>query len=291
MTTQVHEFEGKTTEDAVRKACEVLGLPENRLEIEVSSYGSSGIFGLVGAKKARIRVTCPATCPSAQQEDAAESSPADSISADFSSGDSISDVYAEADADVSDEVQDTISFDDDVADESSDLAPAEIEKVAEVAKKVAGDLFAFLIEDAAVSVSVESGKVAVTVQGQDTAILIGKHGRTLDALQHMVQKIVLNKTKSRVWVGLDIGGYRERRKASLTQLALRLGEKAERSGKPVTINPMNAYDRRIIHIALKSNSKIRTQSMGSGSLRKLLILPQDRRHSRGGRPSSPQESV
>jgi spoIIIJ-associated protein len=77
---------------------------------------------------------------------------------------------------------------------------------------------------------------------------------------------------------VDVEGYRERRKASLTQLALRLGEKVKRSGKPATISPMNAYDRRIIHIALKSETRLRTQSSGTGSLRKLVIYPQKKQH-------------
>jgi spoIIIJ-associated protein len=85
---------------------------------------------------------------------------------------------------------------------------------------------------------------------------------------------VHKEKKTRLRISVDVEGYRDRRKASLTQLALRLGEKAKRSGKPATISPMNAYDRRIVHIALKDDNGVRTQSMGTKSYRKLVIYPQ-----------------
>ena len=82
------------------------------------------------------------------------------------------------------------------------------------------------------------------------------------------------KTKTTLRISIDVGGYRDRRKVSLTQLALRLGEKVKRSGKPATISPMNAYDRKIVHVALQDDNRVRTQSMGTGSFRKLVIFPQ-----------------
>jgi spoIIIJ-associated protein len=82
-------------------------------------------------------------------------------------------------------------------------------------------------------------------------------------------------------ISFDVEGYRDRRKESLTQLALRLGEKVKRSGKPATISPMNAYDRRIVHIALKDDRLVRTQSKGGGEFRKLVIFPQKKQQHRG----------
>jgi spoIIIJ-associated protein len=136
------------------------------------------------------------------------------------------------------------------------------------------------VEDAKVTAENASDTLKLTVEGSNSALLIGKHGRTLDALQYLVQKIVHKEKRTRKRVVVDVEGYRDRRKASLTQLAVRLGEKVKRSGKPATISPMNAYDRRIVHVALKDESRIRTQSMGSGALRKLVIYPQKKQKQR-----------
>jgi len=231
-----YEFEGKTKEEAVAKACEELDLAEDQLHVEVVSFGSTGIFGLVGVKKAKIKVTVP-DAPSPEAEpvsvDEAQASP-----------------------------------------EEAQVAP---EEVAAAAKVVLEKIVSFIVEDVTITADTNTNGVRLTVHGGNTALLIGKHGRTLDALQYLVQKAVQNKQRTNSRVTVDVEGYRERRKESLTQLALRLGEKVKRSGKPATINPMNAYDRRIVHVALKDDTKIRTQSMGSGALRKLVIYPQKKR--------------
>ena len=231
--TSDYEFEGKTKEEALKKASEKLGLSEDQLEFEVLSYGSTGIFGLVGVKKARIRVNVPGT----DQVEPAETS--------TSSGD--------------------------------------IEEVRAIAQNALEKIVAFIVDDAMVTVEDTSEIIKLKVEGSNSALLIGKHGRTLDALQYIVQKIVQKEKRTKKRIVVDIEGYRARRKASLTQLALRLGEKVKRSGKPATISPMNAYDRRIVHVALKDESKVRTQSMGSGALRKLVIYPQKKQRQRANR--------
>jgi len=228
-----YEFEGKTKEEALEKACEELGLSKDQIQVEVLSYGSTGIFGLVGVKKARIKVIPPESYKIEPEEPPVSSSPSE---------------------DVSDRAREALE-----------------------------NMVSFIVDDATVTVENASDTVKLNVEGSDSALLIGKHGRTLDALQYIVQKIVHKERKSRKRVVVDVEGYRDRRKASLTQLALRLGEKVKRSGKPATISPMNAYDRRIVHVALKDESRVRTQSMGSGALRKLVIYPQKKQRQRANR--------
>lgn len=222
-----YEFEGKTKEDAMRKACEQLGISEDQLEAEVVSYGSTGIFGLVGAKKAKIRVVVPEP-PVVEKQQAAPG-----------------------------------------ADE--------YEQVAGMAKDALERIVSFIADGANVRVETQDDTIRLSVEEGNSALLIGKHGRTLDAIQYIVQKIVHKKQRTGFRLSVDVGGYRDRRKASLTQLALRLGEKVKRSGKPATISPMNAYDRRIVHVALKDDGGVRTQSMGTRSFRKLVIYPQRKR--------------
>jgi len=220
-----YEFEGKTKEEAVRMACEELGVSEEQLEIELLSYGSTGIFGLVGAKKAKIKVT-PRQTPEPKIE--------------------------EEKADTTDETK----------------------EVAGIAQKTLEEIISFIVDDASVAVAKDPDGIGLKIVASNPAILIGRHGRTLDALQYVVRKIVRKKKETRVRISFDVEGYRDRRKASLTQLALRLGEKVKRSSRPATISPMNAYDRRIVHIALKDDDSVRTQSRGTGLFRELIIFPQ-----------------
>ncbi len=239
----IYEFEGKTKEEAIRSACEELGVSEEKLEIEVLSYGSTGIFGLVGAKKAQIKVTLL----EAQE--------------------------AEIDTKPKVEVRSEVKVDEGQPEKKDD---DDLEAIAEVAQRTSENVISYIIDDATVTVEKSPDAIKVIIEAGNAAILIGKHGRTLDALQFVIRKIVRKKTNTKVRISFDVEGYRDRRKASLTEMALRLGEKVKRSGKPATISPMNAYDRRIVHIALKEDTSVRTQSKGGGLFRKLVILPQKR---------------
>jgi spoIIIJ-associated protein len=244
-----YEFEGKTKEEAIKSACEELGVSEEKLEIEVLSYGSTGIFGLVGAKKAQVRVTL---------------------------------------RDASDAKQDVPEPNPDVAeaigDEEASDAGEDIEAIAETARGTLEEIISHIVDNATVAVAKNSESIRLKIDAGNPAILIGRHGRTLDALQYLVRKIVRKKHNTKMRISFDVEGYRDRRKESLTQLALRLGEKVKRSGKPATISPMNAYDRRIVHIALKDDTLVRTQSKGGGEFRKLVIFPHKKQQHGGFAP-------
>ncbi len=110
--------------------------------------------------------------------------------------------------------------------------------------------------------------------------MIGKRGQTLEAIQAIVNKVVNKHNQSRTRVLVDIEGYLETRRENLEKTALRLAEKSKKIGKPMTLGPMNAYDRRIVHLALQDFSDVQTRSRGEGPLRKLLILPKNRNAAR-----------
>ena len=251
-----YEFEGKTKEEAIKSACEELGVSEEKLEIEVLSYGSTGIFGLVGAKKAQIKVTLREAKKARIDEERPKPD-------------------KKEDAEKPDKKEDE-EKPDKKEDEEKPVKEEDLEAVADIAQKTSEDIISYVVDDATVTVEKYPDVIKVRIEAGNAAILIGKHGRTLDALQFIIRKIVRKKTDTKVRISFDVEGYRDRRKASLTQMALRLGEKVKRSGKPATISPMNAYDRRIVHIALKDDTSVRTQSMGSGLFRKLVVLPQKR---------------
>lgn len=118
-------------------------------------------------------------------------------------------------------------------------------------------------------------RITLEVKGRETALIIGKKGQTLDALQYLVNKIVSKKAGEGEGKGVtvDAEGYRSRRAESLVELAHQLAEKAKRTGRPVAADPMSAAERRIIHVALADMAGLRTESEGEGIYRHLVVIP------------------
>ena len=118
----------------------------------------------------------------------------------------------------------------------------------------------------------EAGNIPLDIKGEDLGILIGRRGETLSALQYLVNLIVSRRLKSRVGVVVDVEGYRQRRYESLRSLARRLAEQVKSTGRSVTLEPMPPNERRIIHLELKDDPDVATQSIGQGEERKIAIL-------------------
>jgi len=209
-----YEFEGKTTEDAIENASRELNLPVEELSIDIIEPGSAGIFGLVGSRKSKIRVT------------------------------------------VKSPIKKT--------DDNNGL---------KIAKETLENILSLIPVDTTVSAEQTDGKIALTIEGDKSGLLIGRKGKTLDALQYIVNKVVNKTLEKRTRVVVDSENYRQRRIESLTQLALKMGDKAKRIRKPITTNPMNPHDRRIVHLTLKEDEKLDTKSRGEGLLKKVIIIP------------------
>ncbi len=118
--------------------------------------------------------------------------------------------------------------------------------------------------------------IALDVDGEDLGILIGRRGETLAALQYILRLIVAHQQKARVPLTVDVEGYKQRRYGSLRELALRLAQKAVSTRQSMTLEPMPADERRIVHLALSVNPDVVTQSIGEGELRKVVIMPRKR---------------
>lgn len=117
-------------------------------------------------------------------------------------------------------------------------------------------------------------RISLEVRGAESAMVIGKHGAMLDALQYLVNKMNSSQTDEFPKpVQVDAEGYRQRRADSLIELAHRLADKARKSGRPVAASPMSPADRRIMHMALADATDVSTQSEGEGPSRHLVILP------------------
>lgn len=201
------QIEAKTTEEAIKKACEHFRLGEEELDIEVLESRSAGIFGLVGNKKAKIRV---------------------SIKGD------------------------------------SALA---------VAQETLTKIISLMSMDTKISAKKRGEDIFLNIEGDNTGILIGHKGKTLEALEFIVNKAVNRAAEKRVRVIVDTENYRQRKEESLRRVALKMGEQAKRTKKTVTIPSANPHDRRIIHLALKGDSQLQTRSEGEGLYKKVHIIP------------------
>jgi len=123
----------------------------------------------------------------------------------------------------------------------------------------------------------EDDRISLSIDTEDAGLLIGKQGQTLEALQYLLTKMAAKKSRRKVRVVIDIESYRARHQDALTQLAQKSGEKAKRSGKPVTLNPMNPHDRRIVHLALQGDKELKTMSRGEGLYKKVVVYPVKKR--------------
>jgi spoIIIJ-associated protein len=239
------EFEGKTTEEAIQNASKHLNLPVEDLDIDIIEPGSAGIFGLVGTKKAKIKVSY---FPKKSDTDI------DELNADFPkvidfTGEDTTTAPPQPEVDL--DQGDEIHFSKEVLEKILELIPM----------------------DTTVEAARADGNINLNILGDSSGLLIGRRGKTLDALQFIVNKIVNKSLEKKVRVVIDSEKYRIRRRESLTQMAVRMGEKAKRIRKPITTNPMNPGDRRIVHLALKDDGQLDTRSRGEGLMKKVVIIP------------------
>ena len=153
--------------------------------------------------------------------------------------------------------------------------PAEKADIAKVASEVLEALIKAmkLVADVSVTQSATGElPVAVDIEGEDLGVLIGRRGQTLASLQYIVRLIVAEKLKMWVPINVDVAGYKKRRYESLQKLALRLAEQVKSKRRLITLEPMPADERRIIHLALTDHPDVVTQSVGEGEMRKVAIL-------------------
>lgn len=267
------EFEGKNVKDALKRAGEALGLSVDRIGYDIVSHGSSGIFGLVGVKKARIRISATTDAPSA---DGAAGKAGTRKNRTKIIGFSDNDPGAR-----DDRGQEGAASWQPVPD--ADITPEIIAHSCTALKHIAGAIS----DNIDVTAECIDGRLVLNLVGGNSGALIGKRGQTLEAIQYLVEKIINKGRDDRVRILVDAEGYLEGRRTNLEQLANRMADKAKQKGRPTTIGQMNAHDRRIIHLALKDDASVRTQSVGEGHFRKLVIYPKSALQRRRRAPQPP----
>ena len=142
--------------------------------------------------------------------------------------------------------------------------------------EVLGDLISLLGVDAVVNLKQtereDLGGPVFDIEGEDSGLLIGRRGETLSALQFLVKFIVSQRLEQRVNLMIDVEGYQDRRYESLANLANRVAQRVVSSGRSIPLEPMPANERRIVHLTLSDHSDVTTESVGTGSSRKVMVM-------------------
>ncbi len=230
------EFTGKTVDDAITEACKNFTVTSERLEYEVIEKGTSGIFGFA-AKPAVIKARV--FDPNAPKEE------------------------SRTEEKKEDKIEESVKSSEDATESTVGADPKEfLEKV-----------FAAMNMEVSIDVDTKDNEMNIELSGADMGVLIGKRGQTLDSLQYLTSIVVNKGRKEYIRVKIDTENYRSRRKETLENLAKNLAYKAKRTKNPVSLEPMNPYERRIIHSALQNDKYVTTHSEGEEPYRKVIITP------------------
>jgi spoIIIJ-associated protein len=247
------EVSAKSVDEAIDEALEELGLKRQQVEIEILTAGKPGLFG-IGGEQARVRVTALEEGTARPMAEPEEDDTARPMAKPAMVGEEPAEI------------------------EIKDIASPEVD----LASDHLSQLLAFMEIDGEVSVRTPEtpgdglgrASAVLDVEGEDLGLLIGRRGTTLAALQYMINLMVSRNMGSRVLISLDIEHYRRRREDSLTGLAQRMADRVRQSGRSLTLEPMPAGERRIVHLVLAEDNTVTTGSVGEGDGRKVVIYPQ-----------------
>jgi len=242
--------EAASVEEAVDAALEVLGVQQDAVEYEVLEEPGHKLFGIGSGRDAKVRVwvkpeylaslEAAATAEDKAEEDAEEPLPVELR-----------------------------------ANPTEELSDEDLDKVADAAVSALQTILAhFGVEGSSIEeYEGDEGEIILDVVGGDLALLIGRHGRTLDALQALVSAITNHGLGFRYPVVVDVEGYRHRRRQKIEDIARRAAERASRQQIPVRLRPMTAYERRVVHVALRDDRRVGTSSEGEDPFRMVVISP------------------
>jgi spoIIIJ-associated protein len=159
-------------------------------------------------------------------------------------------------------------------EEEPELTDEELDAVADVGSEViTAVLQKFGIDATVEEYEGDEGELILDIVGDDLAVLIGRHGRTLDALQVLVSAATNRRLERRYPVTIDISGYRHRRRLKIEEIARRAADRASRQHRPVSMRPMSGLERRMVHIALRGDRRVTTESEGQEPNRCVVVHP------------------
>lgn len=251
--------EAPTVAEAVDAALEELGVQQDAVGYEVLEEPGRKMFGIGADRGAKVRVWVKDEYI-AELEDARKT--------------------AREVLDIEPEPGSPVIVDDEqpaalLGTADHDLSDEELDKVADTAVQALQTILgSFGIDSSSIEeYEGDEGEIILDVVGGDLAVLIGRHGRTLDALQALVSAITNRQLGFRYPIIVDVEGYRHRRRQKLEDIARRSADRAARQHSSVRLRPMTAYERRVVHVALRDDRRVVTQSEGEDPFRLVVISP------------------
>lgn len=251
------EIIAPSVEEAIANGLNDLGMTEEDVDIEILDEGTRGLFGL-GSRQARVRLSIKSPS-SSQQINTAETLPPTQTS-----------TAANLPEQTPEPIKETVISE---ADMSED-------EVLNITRETVIELLQRMRVNAQVTahhgeVDDKRGRIPVhlDIHGKDLSILIGRQAETLNALQYITSLIVGKELGRAITVVVDVEGYRARREQQVRQLARKMAEQAVKTGRRQVLEPMPANERRFVHIELRKNPEVTTESIGEGSRRKVTIIP------------------
>ena len=263
---------GKTVEDATVNGLAMLAARRDQVDIEVLNPGSRGLLG-IGAENARVQLVVKAPPPASPQPSRSQAQ-GEQVVAASASGRAAAEpmapeeVMPEPPAAARAAPQDT----------TPDAASAE---AGQVGRETLTDLLQRMGFQATVEAIIghdlgdedQPPPLVLNIRGEDLGILIGRRGETLGDLQYLIRLMISHRLKHWIDVVVDVESYRSRRRHALESLATRVAERVAASGRSQALEPMPAYERRVVHMTLRNHPQVTTLSVGVGEKRKVTIIP------------------
>ena len=161
------------------------------------------------------------------------------------------------------------------AEEEREITEEQLDEIADTAIAVLKDVLKYFnVGEVTIDeYEGDEGELILDITGDDLAVLIGRHGRTLDALQFLISAITVRKIGFRFPVIIDVESYKNRQRQKLEALARSSANKAASQGRSIKLRPMTPYERRIIHVALRDDTRVETGSEGEGAARHVVVVP------------------
>ena len=272
MSSKTLEIEEKSIDEAIEKACSEFGVSREKLNIEIISGESGGFLGLF-SKKAKIKASLLSLDMDFSFTD--KPKPKSELKIKM---DSKKNPEKEVPAEKSKKRMEPVA---ESAEKSLVPAPVAVTIADPIPVSIMGTKAKDLLEGILLRISPEykvivnetQEKIILSIEGDESGLLIGKRGQNLDALQYILNKAINKIDNDHKMILIDLGEYRKRREEFLLGLAEKIREKVKKTKKPVSLAHMNAHDRRIIHMVLQEDESLITQSRGEGKYRKVVILP------------------
>ncbi len=272
------ETSGKTVDDAITAALLELGLPSEQVDIEILQESSKGVLGIFGAKEARIRATAKAVPVEEELFSEKVEEPVKEEAKPVQQEKTQQEASYVMDTLVEDRLAAARAKAEAQAQAEAAKEPVEYSEDAKIAQEAAIEFLIPVLKKMGVEAEIvgemeEADVLKLDIQGKGLGVIIGKRGNTLDSLQYLTALIANKKTQEHIKIKLDAENYREKRKQTLEKLAINLAKKVRKTNRRVALEPMNPYERRIIHSVLQSFDGVETHSEGEEPFRKVVISP------------------